>query len=453
MITTDDIRAADIVLPEIYAVDTTFLLAANSALFPTQQLGLRDKDHDTAFKTFITYITNGRSFHYVRPGVSQAIRTFPILELLTSSPARAKTVGLTPEGDEETWEEAARDFMTYVEFSGGADVVEWVRFQFDDDDVVQVFFDGGEDKQVARLLKAHEVLQASPALAQLRNLWAAAGALSMAPKGRHADCARRAFGTFADYSLAYAFFGFAKGQFYPLQLVEQQRHCVHWLREIAMDKLALRLSSTSQSPPSTSDIEQRDPPESGLCLGWGSIVLELAKRDERLRSAGQLGDVLAVLRRETTSEALSAILAAGDRKTSETAEAARRAACEDFVTGALLKTSWDPAPANEKAYRNRAKAMARVLGGIVGAIPAAAAAGPMGALGGFLGGILLSGARQLDLVVESRWYTRADFRMTRRFFRERLFKQFSRSAIGPAVDAFAAERKQESRTSVEARRK
>jgi len=432
-----DRHSESIKLPETYAVDTTFLLAANSALFPTEPSGLQDQDHVRAFETLVTYLANGKSFHYVRPGTSQVDRTFPVYDLLASFPERAKTVGLTPEGLDEVWEAAAEDFSKYVIYSGGEDVLAWVRFQFDDERLIQVFFDGGEDQQVERLIKASTVLKRVPKFSELQSKWVKAGAETIIPYGRHPLMSIDAFEKFTDYVLAYAFFGFAKGQFYPLQLVNEQRHCVHWLRKIAGEMLERRLSGGDGSAPGPSAIELTDSPKSGLCFNWGSVVLKLANHDEKLKSVNQLREVVQVLERETTQDALAAILAAGHQKTREAAALEHRKACEDFATSTLLKTGWEPTPVDQKTYGSRAKAITGLLAGILGAaVPTPSGADPAV---NFLGSVLLAGASQLIFQGEPHWYSRADFRTKRRFFRERLFKTFSDEPIATAVDEFLKE--------------
>ena len=114
------------------------------------------------------------------------------------------------------------------------------------------------------------------------------------------------------------FFGFAKGQIYPMQLADEFRHCVHWLREIALQKLQIRLSNSSEDD-SIAMHNRADSPDTGLCFDWGKILVHYAKQDPS-RFGAQVGGMVDIIRRETKPEVLATILDAGTGKSKDEAE-------------------------------------------------------------------------------------------------------------------------------------
>ena len=122
----------------------------------------------------------------------------------------ARTVPQTPSGTDEVYGAAVEDFYDYLKFSKGLDVANWVRFQFDDDDLVRVFFDCGEDEQVLHLSVAHGFLEASNRYHELRALWEATGIDSVEFPREHNRAALAHFSGTLEYTFAYAFFWIRK---------------------------------------------------------------------------------------------------------------------------------------------------------------------------------------------------------------------------------------------------
>lgn len=416
----------DAALPELYAVDTTFLISANSALFPTNRNGLRDKDSDKAFQALLTYLCNGKRFSYVRPG-TDAITKFPILKLVEETGAKAKTLQLTPQGTQENYLKVTEDFVEFLTKGFTFDVAKWVKFQFDDDDLEQIFFDGGEKKQIDRMLEARIYLKRSSAYREILDKWRQTGIEDLSFPSKHQLVATSEFDSKAEYALTYGFFGFAKGLFYPLQLDDELRNCVHWLREYPLKRAAQRAAASSESV--TRGLT--DPLSAGLIFDWRKILLALSQQSENLADfRAQLPGFVEVLKRETNVEELVGILCSGRGEPDlQKAEQRRRKAAEDFVFRALMKTSWHPKLVDIKGYQLRAKAIATATAIAVGVV--------YGLIPGIIGaGVVLTGVNHLNLMVESRWYARAQLRATKRFSREKLWSCFDGSAIVPTIDGF-----------------
>lgn len=411
------------VVSEAYAVDTTQLLCANSALFPTKRSNLRDRECDGAFADFVTYLTNGCEFGYVRPAVTQPVQRFPILDLLASASGRPKNVYLTPDGEQATWNSAAVDFAQYLP-TRGPDVAHWTRFQFDDLELIRVFFDGGPIGQLDKLAKSIEVLQRLPNFVEIQGLWKASGGHQVVLRGLHLKNMGAITNDPTQYALAYAFFGFAKGHFYPLQMSDRPRHCMHWLRRDAFRFLTRRLAGSNATVEYSQEI--RDPEHLGLCFRWGNILLEIAKTDERLRSINQLLNVIGILRTETTKDVLRGLTSEVSRKGASVG----KAACEDFVLQTLARADWRPA-ARESHY-SRAKRIERAVKIATGSLL------PLWGPWGVLAAMSILGAAEFKFIVDSKWYEAADFQMYHTFFRERLFERYKRDEIGASVDAFVA---------------
>ena len=297
------------------------------------------------------------------------ITPFPILNLLKDSQERAKTLLLTTEGTEENYRWAVEDFIDHIKFSQGRDVLDWVRFQFDDDDNVKVFFDSGEDIQAGKLVTAYNKLRTSERFKELFSLWKCTGGDQIELRGKHRYVATNNFSTIEEYSIAYAFFGFAKAQFYFLQLEDEQRQCLHWLRKVAYEKLAKKLRGSGGKLLAEGEQNRADPPATGICFDWGSILVELLKKDERLLSGAQLNEMVNIIRERTTIEILGSLLNAGSGKTGHDAEKAIEHECWDFVIDTLLATEWEPKPIDGKQYTIRAKAVANLFAGIIAAAP------------------------------------------------------------------------------------
>ncbi len=137
------------------------------------------------------------------------------------------------------------------------------------------------------------------------------------------------------------------------------------------------------------------------------------------------------LKRETSVEELAGILSSGQGESDlQKAEKKRQKVVDDFVWRALMETSWHPKLVDMSGHRSRAKAITVATALAVGSLTA----GKPGAALGL--GVVLTGSKQLDLVVESRWYARLQVEATKRFSRERIWTRVDGSAIEPTINEF-----------------
>src|ERR1700693_29642 len=239
-------------LPGACAVDTTVLLCGSSVLLPTEASGRRERpiEREKALRTVLTYYCNNRPIHYIRPKASEIYQGFPLLDLLippsdedvssrissfapslqprtlppspSSAPraipalSQVRMDEFSAEGDGCAWAGAAADFAKCVSDPDLIPhIIEWTLFQLDDDILASVFFEGGQARQIERLVHARTHLLAAPSYAQLRTRWHDTGiGKTLALPADHATVMKASFKDAIEYSLVYAFFGFAKGQFY-----------------------------------------------------------------------------------------------------------------------------------------------------------------------------------------------------------------------------------------------
>lgn len=417
-----------------HIVDTTLLLSANSALYQKHSSHLYDKDSEKAFKDLITLITSGKKFDYIRPEFSKVKCPFPMYELILSSEEPLNTIGLKPEGDNQAWSEAARDFEVYINTHNSIDIFNWVRFQFHDYDLVQVFYDGGEDAQINRLLRAYEVLKDNTTFKKLKKLWKNTGSLLSIPEGRHQEVAQVNFKDFYDFSLAYAFFGFAKGQFYPIRLGLDcnQPNCQHWLRRIASDMLFTRRGTDALS-----DDEKRSA-KPKLYFDWGSVLFEIIKRDDKFKSLQWLQPTVQKLRDESQNKNIEKFM---DEIVDEIANTKKNKKkrkniveeVREFAMKSLLKTEYEPLLINEKNFNERKQKFTRIATAAIGASIGYLSEGLSGGLFGGFGGIVLSKLTNLPYLLPRNWYYELDKQLVRRFTRENLYRCYDTKDIDPAV--------------------
>lgn len=397
-------------------LDTTFVLAADSHLGPTPN-GLRDESHAQAFQDLVTLLCNGIPINLVRPGTVPKART-PLLhvcappEMAAAQPpetkrasAQLRTVHLSTTGKEDLYPELAIMFLNDLLDSPQQQqrVADWVRFQFDDPILVDVFWDGG-DKQARLLADVSHHLKRRNEYGVVLDKWrqVTGGVLF---HRQHDNAASQApFLSHADYTLAYAFFGFTKGRVYPLQIISDKVFVLpHWLRLKAIPEQDRDLSRVLTEIPRE-------------LFPWGVIVGCIA---QDLLGPGQpdpdrLSKVLKGLRERTIKDRPF------EELRNQKDQRLRRSHLEDFALRALQSVDWRPeriATASEVWLK---KFVAMLIGFVGDDGDELTAAG-------------------FDLAFNNRWFEQCDFAFQRRFFRASLSRYYNYQAVELAVRAWISQ--------------
>lgn len=393
--------------PKLYAVDTTFLICADSALHPP---GKQDKDCDKAFQTLLTYLCNGRQFKYMRPG-TDAITEFSILQLVVPDRrSEQNIIKLNLKGSADNYKYVAADFITYLKGDSIQDVAKWVAFQFDDDNLVKIFFDSGTDKQKEEMETARRYLRDSSAYREIESLWSCKGIGSLPLRGEHSSLAAKAFKNNKDeYTLTYAFFAFAKGLLYPLEVLDEWRNCVHWLREYPLEMAQRRLRD-STGPGIQNQV---DASPSGLVFLWGRVLLWLGqncKNPEKFRD--NLPETVKKLKDQTRGAKLADILSLELGKSDRNkAQRNRKRRTEKFVLGALKETPCAAQLVDIEKHPDWARMMGDCLIG-------------------------RTGEELLSLYVKPEWYDSDWILIKKPFRRERLLPCTDGTTMTPPVGEF-----------------
>lgn len=409
----------DATLPPLRAVDTTFLLCANSALIATPS-GFRDDEARAAFAELFTHICNGKRVNFVRPG-GHARTTADIMSLVPSRSDRKQE--LSDRGNDELYAGAAKYFLAVLRDNGGARrVARWVRFQFDDPVMERIFFEVGETDQQGKLLEAlHHLRRLGGEYQSLLTTWKPHASDIRLPDDFHRRArSAKEFGSDQEYTLSYAFFGFAKGLFYPLQLsaAVEQRHFTHWLRRLAQEKAA----SDEEREGGRRAIEKVDPPIEGTVFRWGDILLQWGEgmNDPRAFVRDELPIVVTKAAKVTTRERLASILAPRDR-------AERRRVARAFVQEVLEGTSG----------RAELKQIDKILAGVEVAAPVVGYT--LGEWAGAAAGGLIArtGARLMSFSASHDWFAGAK-RLASRFKFSQAWIWFPKSeqAVARIIDDF-----------------
>jgi hypothetical protein len=382
----EPIPTVDAGLPPLRAVDTTFLLCANSALIPTPN-GHRDEAAGPAFTDLLTHLCNDKRVNFVRPG-GHASAAVEIMRLVpTKDDSKQK---LDDRGTAELYARAATYFLSFLRDDGEASrVSKWVRYQFDDPVLERIFFEVGETDQQDKLLEAlHHLRGLGRDYQSLLAAWTPQAVDIRLPEDFHRRArGREGFDSDGEYTLGYAFFGFAKGLFYPLQLAREpeQRHFTHWMRDRAQKK-----ASADGAPKGAPLILQRiDQPADSCVFRWGEILLQWGSRmtDPRAFVRGELPDVVEKAAKATKVGRLSRILAPRDRTE-------RHRLARELVHEVFEGTS------GRSALKDIDKILATVETGAVSI--GYAVAGKEGAEAGAL--VAFTGARLLSLNTSGDWF-------------------------------------------------
>jgi hypothetical protein len=120
---------------------------------------------------------------------------------------------------------------------GWRTVLAWLRFQFDDPVLANIFLDGGSTHaDLERMIPSIEPLKALRTTEGLRDL--------VAPRGFRPLPA--SLQDPAVLGLAYAFYAFVKGKLYAFDLPTGAEHHAHWLRKTANDSIATEPGEEAQ---------------------------------------------------------------------------------------------------------------------------------------------------------------------------------------------------------------
>mgnify|MGYP001289129058 CR=1 FL=1 len=420
--------------PTTVSVDTTLVLSADSALFPAGAAELQDRDCNDALASLLVYLCNGRKIAYVRPGLADVRETVPLLKVVAGDAVKPDTLPLNPTFDSDRLYEAAGDFASYMGESEGHDVLSWVRFQFAEDKYARIFFDGSgisaADAQGARLQAAFRALERADRLKLAERKWRESGGSEVSLPGQHAEAARQIGINHSSYSLAYAFFGFAKGQTYALQLPDEIRSCEHWLRAIAGSRMRKRLQ---ESP----DGSGFDPVPDSVCFNWGYYLPAFFRNCTEFRTPDGLASVVARARKETTADAIAGILAEGRGRSGAGYASAITAASNQFASTVLVSAGWTPPLRDPEKFWARQSA---VVGGAigVGAVVAQAALGGPPAIAVGCGAIVATAWARYVYATKPGWYQRVELQL-RRFTKASLRPDFDVDQIARWAEASSSQ--------------
>ena len=280
----------------VFCADMTKLISADSLVTSlghslTSAAPLRDPEAKQDFEMLVTLISNDTLIYIKEPekfpkkptSIMEAWKKVAENCAMTGCvPAARHTEELGPLSNEKICERMVNPFEYYLDQHGACErLVAWARFQLCDPKLSKVFWENNSKGDLKMVIAMFENARKKPP--DKFYIVVDDGGVNMC------DMSAQHFVnselTLQQFTFAYAFWAFVKGYKYSSSLTNEHLYVVHWLRELAIETDASRVSIDEECMPDM--------------VPWGLLITDLLIKDSKHCDTTAIADGILSLRKFT----------------------------------------------------------------------------------------------------------------------------------------------------------